>query len=187
MSEPAAKGVGLVSAAILLENFFDGTLLHSLLKSCPIGIIAGVFRAGGGMIEAVFCFRWVRFIVGMLPNNGKLGYFFRGGLLLVIAAEWITYSWLCNNLSQEEADSIVRSNLTKNSLYYLYLLAMVFGVITVLADSKVTVTPIRQKFIEERAKEYKDKLSVDLKYCGACEQVQVFRSIHSMMEGILSV
>lgn len=58
-----------------------------------------------------------------------------------------------------------------------------FGLLVIILDPKVTFTEREASELKKRSDEYKDLLGIDVRFCKACEQTIVFRSIHLGMGG----
>jgi hypothetical protein len=62
-------------------------------------------------------------------------------------------------------------------------ITIVLGLLVILLDSKVNISPQKYKRMEERAKIYKEQYSIPLRFCSSCETFTVFRSQHSHYSG----
>jgi hypothetical protein len=179
--------IGLLYVLMQLERVFNGELLHTALLNFPINALAIVYKRVGGVFTSFLCFKWVSLLVTSLQfsKKGAFNWLFRGAMLPVIFLLYCVLSDIFENLLPESSYDKVIGDYQSSFMVPIGF-CFIFGIIALLLDPKLTFSDQEAAELKKRSLEYKQLLGIDVRFCKACEQPIVFRSLHIGMGGKLT-
>ena len=104
-----------LKACLFIENFVDGTMMHQTISRCPISFIAMLYKRGGSMFCGLLGCSWIDMVLRVLPlpKKGAIGWIFRGSLLPLVIAEYLTFDFFTTKvLSFTETSYVPIARLT---------------------------------------------------------------------------